>query len=83
MSDMKTFTVRQLDREPARILDTCDAEGAVQIRRRDGRTYILEANGRPGNISSVPDFVARVRKIFPKPISRAQTKRVDRMLAGE
>jgi len=83
MSDMRTFTVRQLDREPAHVLDTCDVEGAVQIRRRDGRSYTLEANRSAGKISDLPDFAARVAKIFPKRISTAQTKLVDKLLAGE
>jgi len=58
-------------------------EGAVQIRRRDGRSYTLEANRAAGRISDLPDFAARVAKIFPKRISTAQTKLVDKLLAGE
>jgi hypothetical protein len=42
MSDMKVFTVRELDRQPAAVLDACDREGLIRIRRQDGRTYRLE-----------------------------------------
>jgi hypothetical protein len=39
LSDMKTFTVRELDRQPAVVLDACDKEGVVRIRRRNGRSW--------------------------------------------
>ena len=41
MSDMKTFTVRDLDRSPSVVLDACDRDGEARIRRRDGKTYRL------------------------------------------
>jgi hypothetical protein len=84
MSDMKTFTVRQLDREPALVLDAADREGAVRIKRRDGRVYslqpVLAASAR---IASLPDFAARRKAIFPKPIPVSQVRRVDKLIAGE
>ena len=83
MSAMKTFTVRELDREPAAVLDACDREGAVKIRRRDGRTYTVRPDAGPERITAVPDFRARLAKIFPKPLSRAQTRRADKLIAGE
>jgi hypothetical protein len=83
MSDMKTFTVRQMDREPAAVLDTCDRDGVVRIRRRDGRAYTMRPESTVQYIKSVPDFKARIAKIFPKPIPRAQAELVDRMVAGE
>lgn len=39
MSAMKTFTVRELDRAPSRVLEACDRDGEARIRRRDGKTY--------------------------------------------
>ena len=83
MSAMKTFTVRELDREPAAVLDACDREGAVRIRRRNGRTYTIRPEAGPDRITSVPDIRARLAKIFPKPIPAAQSRLVDRLLAGE
>jgi len=83
MSDMKTFTVRELDRQPAAVLDTCDREGVCGIRRRDGRTYTIRPDHGPDRITAVPDFGARVRKIFRRSISSEQTRRVDKLLAGE
>lgn len=83
MSDMKTFTVRQLDREPATVLDACDREGAVRIRRRDGRTYTVRPDTGPDRITALPDFRARLKQTFPRPLTAAQTRRLDKLLAGE
>lgn len=83
MSDMKTFTVRELDREPSRILDTCDKEGAVCIRRRGGRAYLLQPQREKAARLEAPDIMKRLRKIFPKPIPAAQVRHVDKLLAGE
>lgn len=84
MSDMKTFTVRQLDRETARVMETCDADGAVCIRRRDGRSYTLEADHKKNAVINPPDIMARLSKQFPKmKISRKQARLADKLLAGE
>ncbi|MDB6040843.1 MAG: hypothetical protein JWM99_4684 [Verrucomicrobiales bacterium] len=80
---MKTFTVRDLDREPGTVLDECDREGAVKIRRRDGRTYTVRADAGPDRITAIPDFRARLAKLFPKAIPVAQSRLVDKLIAGE
>ncbi len=83
MSDMKTFTVRDMDREPAAVLDAADKEGIVRIKRRNGRAYSLQPEKSTKRITSLPDFRARARKIFPRPIPAAQVAIVDRLIAGE
>jgi hypothetical protein len=84
MSDMKTFTVRDLDREPSVVLDAVDRDGVVRIRRRDGRTYSVRREGtRSGKITSLPDFDDRRKSIFSKAIPAAQARRVDKLIAGE
>ena len=83
LSDMKTFTVRDLDRKPGKVLDTCDREGPVRIRRRNGRSYTLQPDGGPEYITELPDFCARVAKIFPKPLTAKQTRLADKLIAGE
>jgi hypothetical protein len=87
LSDMKTFTVRELDRKPGAVLDTCEREGAVRIRRRDGRSYRMVPEASLDRMHLPADFVeqhcARIAKIFPKPISPEQVALVDRLIAGE
>ena len=87
LSDMKTFTVRDLDRKPATVLDACDCEGAVLIQRRDGRRYTVRPDG--GAAQKVPwrkafaEHRARIARIFPEPIPEEQVRIVDRLIAGE
>ena len=84
MSDMKTFTVRDLDREPSSVLDAADRDGAVRIKRRDGRTYSVRPEGDAfAKITSLPDFAARRKAIFTRPIPAAHVRRVDKLIAGE
>ena len=84
MSDMKTFTVRDLDRSPSVVLNACDRDGEARIRRRDGKTYRLVPDTEPRRVmKSLPDFAARLRGNFPKSLSAAQTYLVDQALRGE
>lgn len=84
---MKTFTVRDLDRQPARVLAACDTEGAVRIRSRHGRSYRLLSEAGPEGMRLPPDFaerhLKRIAKLFPRPISAAQTRLADKLIAGE
>jgi hypothetical protein len=84
MSDMKTFTVRDLDRTPSVVLDACDRDGEARIRRRDGKTYrLVPEGGLKSVITSLPDFAARRRKLFPKMLTAAQTRLADAAIRGE
>jgi hypothetical protein len=84
MSDMKVFTVRDLDRNPSLVLQACDSDGEARIRRRDGRTYLVhpEGHGR-AIVSGLPDFSARRAKLFPKPIPKDFARKFDEALASE
>ena len=87
LSDMKTYTVRDLDRKPATVLDACDREGVVRIQRRDGRRYTVRPEG--GAAQKVPwkkafaEHRARMKRIFPEPIPEEQVRILDRLIAGE
>jgi hypothetical protein len=80
---MKTFTVRELDREPSAVLDACDREGTIRIRRRDGRTYTVRPDAGPERMTAVPDIRGRLTHLFPKALSAKQTRRADKLMAGE
>jgi hypothetical protein len=84
MSDMKTFTVRELDRAPATVLAACDRDGEARIRHRNGRTYRIKPEAAPARfITAVPDFAARRRKLFPKPLTAAFARELDQGIRGE
>jgi hypothetical protein len=81
---MKTFTARQVTREPSEVFRACDREGKVRIRHRDGRVYTLKSElSKVEYVKSVPDFAARIAKTFPRKLSPRQAKLFDRLLAGE
>jgi len=90
MSDMKTFTVRDLDRRPASVLNTCDKEGAVRIRRRNGHSYTVRLEQPSSARVSAKDrarwleeHLAWRKRMFSERIASDQTALVDRLLAGE
>jgi hypothetical protein len=87
LSDMKTFTVRDLDRKPALVLDACDREGAVRIQRRDGRKYTVRPEeGAAQKVAwrkLVAEHRTRLARIFPEPLTKEQVRKVDELLGGE
>ena len=84
MSDMKTFTVRELDRETSKVMEACDTYGSVRIKRRDGRSYTLEADQKKEFKFNPPDIMARLKKQFPDmKISRKQSDYADKLIADE
>jgi hypothetical protein len=84
MSDMKTFTVRDLDRRPNQVLEACDSYGEARIRCRDGRTYVIKTEETAASpMLALPDFAARRRELFGKSASRSFVKKLDQALASE
>ena len=84
MSDMKTFTVRDLDRQPARVLNACDVEGAVKVKRRDGRSYIVRPDRSGDRIRNLPDFAVRKKAIWGNfKLTKKQAVLFDKLLASD
>jgi hypothetical protein len=84
MSDMKTFTVRDLDRSPSVVLDASRADGRVRIRERGGQTYIITPEAAPQKrISALPGFSARRSKLFKGTLSASSVRELDKAIAGE
>jgi hypothetical protein len=86
---MKTFTARELDRRPVMVLDMCDREGAVRVRRRDGRNYTLRPDNdlaRKGSRADrrkwLADHFRWLASTFPKPVSKEQNALVERIIGG-
>jgi hypothetical protein len=84
MSDMKTFTVRDLDRSPRQVLHACSADGKARIRGRNGKSYVIspEAPAQTA-ITALPDFAARRAKLFSVALPKAFARKFDRALASE
>ena len=87
MSDMRTFTARELDRQTTKVLNTCDRDGAVHIRRRNGRTYTLHPDTAKRNETAWSNWWDErqkwIKQVCPQRLTRRQTQAVDRMIAGE
>ena len=84
MSDMKTFTVRELDRSPGEVLEASRIDGKARIRARGGQTYIILPEATPPRrIISLPNFAARRAALLSKPLSPEFARKFDRALAGE
>jgi hypothetical protein len=84
MSDMKTFTVRELDRCPRQVLQACRSDGKARIRERGGKTYLIAPEAPATSaITALPDFAARRAKLFAKTLPAAFARKLDQALAGE
>lgn len=90
MSDMKAFTVRDLDRAPAKVLAAADRDGLARVRTRDGRLYVLRpeeivAKKKTGWSAFARARRAGLRTLFPDgPVMTAgQTRTFDRLLAAD
>ena len=83
MSDMKTFTVRELDRSPGVVLEASKTDGRARIRARGGQTYlIIPETGHEKPITALPDFQKR-RRIFSGVVPAATVHQLDKAIAGE
>ena len=86
MSDitMSTVTVRELHRNTASVLETCEKEGEIIIRHRDGRQFRLAPlEAVPEKKPEWPDFRARARRISAEPIHPDICAKVDAAIRGE
>ena len=84
-----TFTARDLNRQPAKILKACDKFGSVRIQTRDGRAYSLRAEPAAANAAGL-SFMERMKRHDARmkaagwvPPTRAQLEIMDRIIAGE
>lgn len=89
MSDMKAFTVRDLNRSSAAVLATADRDGVALVRGRNGRAYEVRPATRQAAARSGPAFSIRrrerLRQLFPEGpvLSTEATATFDRMLTED
>lgn len=83
------FTLRDLNRQPAKVLDAVRKFGVAEIRTRAGEVFTIEAKAVEAGAEArkkFPDFEARWKKLresgnVPPPAS--ENKRINRIIAGE
>ena len=89
MSAIAIFTVRDLNRQPAKILAAVRKFGRVEIRTRGGEVFTVAPKvelGKKGGLKEFPDFVARWKRMkqlghVPPPVS--ENDRINRIISGE
>ena len=84
-ADTTDFTVRDLNRHLAKVLETCDRVGFIRIRSRKGTSYELrpEVKPAPNSKAEYPDFAARRRALGMPMMTKAQSEQLDKLIAGE
>ena len=86
-----TFTLRDLNRQPTKVIEACDAAGVVHIRTRDGRCYTLKPDAAPPAPSAPGTGIVERRRLLQirlraagfVPPSEAEVERINRIIAGE
>lgn len=79
------FTVRDLNRHLAKVLEACDRVGLIRIRSRKGTTYQLrpEPPAAEAPKPAYPDFAARRRALKMPMMTKEQRDQLDKLIAGE
>jgi antitoxin (DNA-binding transcriptional repressor) of toxin-antitoxin stability system len=89
MSDMSTvnsYTVRDLNRQPAKILAAVRKFGSVEVRTRSGEVFTIapKAERRKKSFSKgFQDLWARQRELGLVPPAEEENERINRIIAGE
>lgn len=84
MSDMKTFTVRDLDRSPSTVLEASRKDGRARIRERGGQTYLVIPEATPTKtMAGLPDFKKRRQRQFKGVLPASTVQQLDKAIAGE
>ena len=82
-----TFTARDLNRQPAKVLNAARKFGAVEIRTRSGETFVVSLKAaKKRTKSGIPDFEdlwRRQREAGSFPIPASENERFNRIIAGE
>ena len=86
-----SFSLRDLNRQPAKVLAACDLHGTVRLRTRGGRSYSLKREtSEPDRTAKVESLVARRQRLRQQlraagfvPPSPAEMERINRIIAGE
>ena len=89
MSTVATFTVRDLNRQPAKILDAVRKFGKAEVRTRGGEVFTVARKPVRRKLSA-GDFTAKFealwktqRELGHVPPPASENERINRIIAGE
>lgn len=83
------FTLRDLNRQPAKVLAEVRKFGSAEIRTRSGEVFTMAVKAEEptkGAGAGLPDFEAhwkRLRELGLVPPPAAENERINRIIAGE
>lgn len=82
LSDMKTYMVRELSRQTAKVLSACDKDGSVVIQYQDGREYtLMPRRATVKDVDRVKRFKERRRELRAAWKGREfSSRQIDRLL---
>ncbi len=85
MNTSTDFTVRDLNRHLAKVLEACDGVGLIRIRSRKGTAYQLrpEPPSAEAPKAEYADFAARRRALKMPMMTKAQSEQLDKLIAGK
>lgn len=92
MSDISAtavFTLRDLNRQPAKVLDAVRKFGSAEVRTRGGEVFVLavkQVESDSQRTKKLPDFESRWKKLRESghlPPSPSENDQVNRIIAGE
>jgi hypothetical protein len=89
LSSNAVFTLRDLNRQPAKVLEAVRKFGCAEIRTRSGEVFTMSAQPKPANgraAKRFPNFAARwkkLRELGHVPPTSSQNERIDRIVAGD
>ena len=89
MSQVLSFTLRDLNRRPARVLDAVRRFGIAEVRTRHGEVFTVspKASAKPGRAANVaPDFEVlwqRQRDVGHVPPPVEDSGWISRVIGGE
>lgn len=81
------FTLRDLNRQPAKVLDAVRKFGSAEIRTRGGEVFTVAAKtDQTPPANEFPDFGARwkrLRELGHVPPPRSEEAHINRIIAGD
>lgn len=82
-----TFTARDLNRQPAKVLDAVRKFGSAEIQTRKGETFVVSlkpaTKRKKGKMPDFDDLYRRLREAGCTPIPISEEERFNRIIAGE